>query len=215
MTVAMVHIEDATIGWPGRVVATGLNLRIGAGEVVGLVGRNGVGKSTLLQVLAGRLAPLAGTVRISTHAPTSAEARAIVGYVPERMAISDQLTVLEQLWFAGTLRLHKAAIAAAVDRQLQRLDLVDSAHRLCGQLSRGTRQRIGLAQALLASPQLLLLDEPSSGVDGDQQVRMMNVLREEADSGVAVVLSTHVRDDLSLLRPRLLTIASGAMLDTP
>jgi ABC-2 type transport system ATP-binding protein len=208
---AMLELDDVTIGWEGRIVVRIPHLRVKAGEVIGLLGRNGVGKSTLLRVLAGQQPPLSGRVMVAGHAAHAAAARQEVGYVPERVPISDDLTVLEQLRFAASLRLPTASSAAAVEQQLHRLAIQDSADRLCGQLSKGTRQRVGLAQALLSSPQLLLLDEPSSGVDVDQQARMMVVLREEANRGAAVVLSTHVRDDVSLLQPRLLTIHDGEL----
>lgn len=178
-------------GW--REVLRGVSFTLAAGQVLGLLGVNGAGKSTLLRLLAGVLAPDAGSVRIAGAdlAADPRAARSRVGWLPERAPLYPELTVAESLAFAASLRgLAGAAGRAAVARAIERCGLGEVRTRLCGNLSRGFAQRTGLAQAIVHEPPVLLLDEPTAGLD-PLQARRFHELLATLKPGRAIVLSSH------------------------
>jgi ABC-2 type transport system ATP-binding protein len=177
----------------GREVLRGVALALPAGTTLGLLGINGAGKSTLLRVLAGVLAPDAGRVALAgvdlREDPRAA--RALVGWLPERAPLYPELTVAEGIGFAAALRgLAGRARHAAVARAIERCDLGSVRHRLAAQLSRGFAQRAGLAQAIVHEPPVLLLDEPTAGLD-PLQAQRFHALLAELRPGRASVLSSH------------------------
>jgi len=178
----------------GREVVRGLNLSLARGEVLGLLGVNGAGKSTTLRMIAGVLAPTSGTVRIAGDNlyDDPAVARRRIGYLPERAPLHAELDVGEYLRFCARLRgLTRAEANAAVAREIERCDLGDVRRRLIGQLSKGYQQRVGIAQALLHAPPLIVLDEPASGLDPVQAIRMRELVHSLRENH-AVLLSTHL-----------------------
>jgi ABC-2 type transport system ATP-binding protein len=177
----------------GREVLRGAAFTLDAGQALGLLGVNGAGKSTLLRILAGVLAPDAGRVRIAGAdlREDPAAARTRVGWLPERAPLYPELTVAESLAFAARLRgLGGAAARAAVDRAIERCGLGEVRKRLCANLSRGFAQRAGLAQAIVHEPPVLLLDEPTAGLDPLQAQRFHELLAS-LKPGRAIVLSSH------------------------
>ena len=177
----------------GRAVLCELALELRRGEVLGLLGVNGAGKSTTLRVIAGVLAPDSGSVRLDGTDLYDAPERARrgIGYLPERAPLHAELSVSEYLGFCARLRgLDRAAARTAVAREIARCDLGEVRHRLVGQLSKGFQQRVGLAQALLHAPSLVVLDEPASGLDPVQAVRMRELVRGLREQQ-GVILSTH------------------------
>jgi len=176
-----------------REVLRGVSFTLAPDQVLGLLGVNGAGKSTLLRILAGVLAPDAGRLRIA-GAELGADPRAArtrIGWLPERAPLYPELTVTESLAFAARLRgLGGAAARSAVKRAVERCALGEVRHRLCGNLSRGFAQRAGLAQAIVHEPPVLLLDEPTAGLDPLQAQRFHELLTT-LKSGRAIALSSH------------------------
>jgi ABC-2 type transport system ATP-binding protein len=189
----LIHAEAVARRQGGREVLRGVALDLPAGATLGLLGINGAGKSTLLRVLAGVLAPDAGRVRLAgvDLRDDPRAARTLVGWLPERAPLYPELTVAEAIGFAAELRgIARGARAAAVERAIERCDLGSVRRRLCAQLSRGYAQRAGLAQAIVHEPPVLLLDEPTAGLD-PLQAQRFHALLAELRPGRAIVLSSH------------------------
>ena len=185
--------ENLARRYGARVALDAFDLTLDRGAVLGLLGVNGAGKSTVLKLLAGVVAPSAGRVRVCgkdlLEEPRAA--RALVGYAPEHAPLYPELTVSEYLDFCARLRgLRAAAAREAIARAIERFELGAVAKRLCALLSRGFQQRVNLAQAQLHSPALLLLDEPTAGLDPVQSRGVLEYVRSIA-SDHAIILSTH------------------------
>lgn len=196
----------------GRRVVRDLSLTLGRGEVLGLLGVNGAGKSTTLRMIAGVLAPSAGMVRIAGEdlyeRPELARRR--IGYLPEVAPLHTELTVEEFLVFCARLRGLARGAGAAAARAIERCELGDVRRRLIGALSKGFRQRVGLAQAILHDPELIVLDEPASGLDPVQALRLRELVRG-LGADHAVVLSTHVLPDVLACCDRVAILHEGAL----
>jgi ABC-2 type transport system ATP-binding protein len=172
-------------------VLSGVSLSLPRDTALGLLGINGAGKSTLLRLLAGVLAPDAGHIRLAgvdlREQPQAA--RRLLGWLPERAPLYADLSVTESIAFAARLR-GLADARAAVARAIERCDLGEVRHRLCANLSRGFAQRAGLAQAIVHEPPVLLLDEPTAGLD-PLQAQRFHALLAELRPGRCIVLSSH------------------------
>ncbi len=189
-----------------------LTLRIDAGEVLGLLGPNGAGKTTLFRALLGLITPTAGTIRIDGQPPAAVEWKSRLGYLPEQPALYDQLTAREFLIYAGRLSgmgAGPAAIQAA--SLLDRLELTTVAGRPLRRLSKGLRQRVGLAQALLGDPPLLLLDEPMSGLDPVGRRLVRDLIGVARAAGTTIVFSSHHLSDVEMLADRVAVLAGGRL----
>jgi ABC-2 type transport system ATP-binding protein len=198
----MIVADNVARRFGRRVALRGATLRVDAGEIVGLVGPNGAGKSTLLRILAGYLDPDSGTVRIDGH----------VGYLAETSPLPPEMRVIEYLRFrAGLKGVARAERAKAVAVAIERAGLVGEERRVVGTLSKGYRQRVGLADALVTDPPVLLLDEPASGLDPMQARELRTLLGELAGDRV-VVMSTHSLGELESLAARVVVIAGGAVV---
>lgn len=180
-----------------RVRVAGVSFSIQRGEVVGLLGLNGAGKSTTLAMIAGVLGPSAGTVTIDGRdlAARPLEARAAIGYLPDEPPLYRELTVDEHLEFAACLHGLGRRGAEARRHVARRLGIASVGRRLVGRLSRGYRQRVGLAQALVHDPALILLDEPTSGLDPAQAAELRGLLGELGRER-AVLFSSHRLDEV-------------------
>jgi ABC-2 type transport system ATP-binding protein len=191
----------------------GIDLTAAPGEVTALVGPNGAGKSTLLLVLATLLVPDAGEVRVAGYDPVSEPdaVRARMGWSPDVFGLYDNLTAREYVrFFADAYRLGAAKAAARADELLALARLEEFANRPVHVLSRGQKQRLGLTRALVHDPEVLLLDEPASGLDPRSRVELRELLRSLAASGTAVVVSSHLLGDLEELADRVVFIDRGA-----
>lgn len=198
----------------GRVAVSGLSLSLHSGQVLGLLGVNGAGKSTTLSMIAGALAPDEGTIRLNgvdfVEHPELARQR--LGWLPERAPQWPELTVREHLLTHGRLRgMSGAALRTAVATALERFELAALERRLAGVLSQGQRQRLGLACALLHRPALLVLDEPANALDPVQVAALRRILREEAANGAAVILSTHVLAEVTAVCDRVAILHEGSL----
>jgi len=188
------------------------------GEVTALLGPNGSGKSTLMRLLTGYFSPTAGRILIDgvDVAARPALARRHLGYLPEQVALYPELTVRRYLGFVAEVKgIGGGSRREAVRQVIDRCGLADVAHRLAGTLSKGYRQRVGLAQALIGDPEVLVLDEPTVGLDPVQTVDMRGLLRTLAER--TVLLSTHILSEASALCSRIMILARGRLVaeDTP
>ena len=196
----------------GRTVLPGLDVRIGHG-VTGLLGPSGCGKTTLMRALVGSQVVTSGSVTVLGHPAGSAPVRGRVGYATQAAGVYDDLTVAQNLaFFARVLR----AGAAEVDRVLEVVDLHEQRGQVVGRLSGGQRGRVGLALALLGHPELLVLDEPTVGLDPVLRARLWTRFHELAADGAAVLVSSHVMDEAERC-DRLLLMREGRVVadDTP
>jgi ABC-2 type transport system ATP-binding protein len=184
----------------GRPAVRDASFRVEAGQIVGFLGPNGAGKTTTIRMLLGLLRPDAGTGKVDDP----------VGYLPEMFAAYDALSVVSYLRFMARM---KVVDAAEVDRVMGAVDLTDLRSRPVSRLSKGQRQRVGLAQSLLGRPTSYVLDEPTQGLDPAQVVEVRETVRTLArDEGAAVLLSTHLLSEASTLCDRVVVIAAGRIV---
>ncbi|MBM7846936.1 ABC transporter ATP-binding protein [Arthrobacter roseus] len=188
-----------------------------AGEVTALIGPNGSGKTTLLLMLASLLAPDAGTVHISGVDPQEdvTAVRRLIGWMPDTLGVWESLTATEVLTTMGTLYgLDRTASHARAVLLLETVKLSDLADQPARVLSRGQQQRLSLARALIHDPQVLLLDEPASGLDPGSRVELRRLLRTLAGQGKAVVVSSHVLAELDEIADRAVFVSRGESVKT-
>jgi len=191
-----------------------ISLSLERGDVLGLLGLNGAGKSTTLRLLAGTLMPDHGEVVINGHsmAESPLQARQQIGYLPDSPPLYDAMRVNEYLRFCAKLRrVANSAIDDKVSAVLTQCDLQDVSRQRIGQLSKGFRQRVGLAQALVHEPGVLLLDEPSNGLDPNQMQGMRTIIRT-AGQNQAVVFSTHLLNEAQAVCNRIAVVHQGKLI---
>ncbi|HWL04122.1 MAG TPA: ABC transporter ATP-binding protein [Xanthobacteraceae bacterium] len=198
-----------------RPAVDGLDLTVCRGEFYALLGPNGAGKTTALRMVAGLLRPDAGTIRIwgidALADPVAA--KRIVAWVPDEPMIYDKLTPLEYLEFVSGLW---SVDAANAERQagelIARLGLAPYAHERCEGFSRGTRQKVALAGALLHDPRLIILDEPLTGLDAASARQVKQILRERVEAGDTVLMTTHILEVAERMADRIGVIAHGRLI---
>lgn len=198
----------------GRTAVQELCLSVGRGEVLGLLGVNGAGKSTTLSMISGAIRPDTGTIMLNGEdfLEHPEQARRLIGWLPERAPLWQELTVAEHLRAHGRLRgLNGAELQRACTDVLDRLELGGLARRLAGVLSQGQRQRLGLACALLHRPALLILDEPANALDPVQTAALRQLIRDEAARGTAVILSTHLLAEVTAVCGRVAILHEGRL----
>ena len=199
----------------GPVVALkGISFSVYRGEVLEFLGPNGAGKSTTMQIISGALAPTSGSVTVLGHDLTwqPREAKCHLGYLPEFPPLYDEFTVQEYLEFCARLRgVARGEVAAAVATAKTRCSLSTEGGRLIGNLSRGFRQRIGIAQAIVHNPAIVILDEPTVGLDPIQIRGIRSLIRELGDNH-NVILSTHILPEVQQICDRVLIINDGALV---
>ncbi|MEO0324261.1 MAG: ABC transporter ATP-binding protein [Myxococcota bacterium] len=210
----MLEVEGLTKRYGARLAVDGISFSVAAGDVVGFLGPNGAGKSTTLRMITGFLAPTAGRVRVggvdAIRAPT--EARRLFGYMPEGVPLHHEMRAREYLAFRAELKgLGRQGAKKAVDRSLEQAGVADAADRIVGQLSKGYRQRVGLADALLTDPPLLILDEPTAGLDPNQ-IRQIRALIRSFRGDKAVFVSTHILPEVQATCDRVVIIDRGRMV---
>jgi ABC-2 type transport system ATP-binding protein len=216
----MIEVEHLTKYYGTTPVVRDVTFNVESGEILGFLGPNGAGKTTTMRMITGYLPPTSGTVRVAGFdvVEKSLEARSHLGYLPETVPLYTELTTAEYLDFRGRISgLHNTRERRA--RMLEVMDMLnisDVANKLIGNLSRGFRQRVGLAQALLHNPDVLILDEPTVGLD-PVQISDVRALIKELGRNHTVILSTHLLPEVSMVCDRVIIINRGRLvaLDTP
>jgi ABC-2 type transport system ATP-binding protein len=209
----LVEVRDLVVDRGGRRVLHGIDLTIEQGSVTGLLGPSGCGKSTLMRALVGVQELRSGRVTVAGAEAGSKELRSRIGYVTQAASVYDDLTVRENLaFFASVL----GASASAVDEAIATVDLTGHADQVVGRMSGGQRSRASLAVALLGTPDLLVLDEPTVGLDPVLRRDLWSLFHRLADGGAAVFVSSHVMDEADRC-DRLLLMRAGRIIadDTP
>jgi ABC-2 type transport system ATP-binding protein len=214
----LISVEHVTKYYGATRAVDDVSFTVARGEVAALLGPNGSGKSTVMRLVIGYFSPTAGHVRVGglDVAARPVAARGQVGYLPEQVTLYPDLTVRRYLAFVAQVKgLAGRAARAAVAQVIESCGLGDVADRFAGTLSKGYRQRVGLAQALVGDPEVLVLDEPTVGLDPVQTVEMRGLLRGLA--GRTLLLSTHILSEASALCSRIVILARGRLLaeDTP
>ena len=212
----MIEVQQLTKRYGDRVAVRDLSFTVAKGEVVGFLGPNGAGKSTTLRMLTGFLEPSEGEVRVygidARERPLEVKRR--VGYMPEAVPLYLEMRVVEYLRYRAELKgVPRKLIAKNVDRALELASVADVRMRVIGQLSKGYRQRVGLADALVADPPLLILDEPTAGLDPNQ-IRQVRDLVRELSREKTVLLSTHILPEVEAICGRVLIIDRGRLVST-
>lgn len=216
---SMIEVSDLTKRYAGHTAVAGVSFTVGRGEVVGLLGPNGAGKSTILRILACYLPATSGSVRVAGYDVfyQSDEVRRRIGYMPENNPLHLDMRVREYLKFRGRLKgLGSGALRDRVGLVMEQCGLTDVSRRIVGQLSKGYRQRVGLADALVHDPELVILDEPTIGLD-PHQIREVRRLIKELARSHTVLLSTHLLPEVEMTCGRILILHEGRLLaaDTP
>lgn len=210
-----VEVRGLTKRYGSLVAVSDLDLSVPAGTVFGLIGPNGAGKSTTFLVLASLLAPTSGTVLVAGADPKAnpRTVRARVGYMPDVMGVYDNLRVGEYLeFFAAAYRIPRSTWPELTGSLLELVDLQTKRDAMVDSLSRGMKQRLSLARALVHDPEILVLDEPASGLDPRARVDLRDLLRELADMGKTVVISSHILAELEEVCSEVAIMEAGRLL---
>ena len=209
--------ENVTRSFGDVWAVRGMNLTVPYGQVTALVGPNGAGKTTLMLMLATLLTPTAGRLHIAGIDPTAdpVAVRRVTGWMPDTLGMYDQLKVHEYLeFFAEAHRLSKADKAQAVPALLATVRLHEYGNAPVHVLSRGQKQRLALARALIHKPRVLLLDEPASGLDPRSRIELRDLLRRLAGEGAAILVSSHILSELSEMADRAVFVSAGEVVAT-
>lgn len=215
----MIQVEGLTKYYGPHPAVTDVTFSVREGEIVAFLGPNGAGKTTTMRILTSYLPPTYGEVRVAGHdvVEEPLEVRKVVGYLPERIALYPEMRVRQYLSFCGQLHgLRRQALREAVDRVLATCGLEERADAIIGTLSLGFRQRVGLAQALIHDPPVLILDEPTIGLDPNQ-IREVRSLIKSLAGDHTVMLSTHILPEAQATCERVIIINHGKIVaeDTP
>ncbi len=210
----LVVAERLTKRYGSRLAVNDVSFQIAHGEIVGLLGPNGSGKTSILRMLSGFLAPSAGRTLVEGEDVSGGalSLRAKIGYVPEDGPAYDHMRVGEYLRFAAAIKgIPRSQITGAVDEVLDRLALTQVARLLISKLSRGYRQRVALAQGMIHKPKLLILDEPTNGLDPYQVIELRELVRSLAGQQ-AVLIASHVLSEIERIADRVLILLDGDLL---
>ena len=190
-----------------------INFNIKTGEIVGLLGYNGAGKTTIMRMISGFLEPDSGQVLIDGVClqDDPQQAKSNIGYLPENLPIYPELSVIDYLDYVADLKQLQGEKSTQIAEVIQATALADHVYQSIGLLSRGYKQRVGVAQALLGHPKILILDEPTNGLD-PQQTHDMRLLIQRLSQHSTIILSTHIMQEVSAICTRVLMIRSGQLI---
>jgi ABC-2 type transport system ATP-binding protein len=215
----MIEVENLTKRYPGRTAVSQVNFSVGRGEIVGLLGPNGAGKSTIMRILSCYMPATSGTVRVAGYDvfTQADEVRRHIGYMPENNPLHREMRVREYLKFRGSLKgMRGARLRGQLDEVMAQCGLADVRGRIIGHLSKGYQQRVGLADALLNKPYLIILDEPTIGLDPNQ-IRSVRQMIKDLSRNHTVLISTHILPEVEMTCSRVLILHEGTIraADTP
>jgi len=209
-----IRIDHLTKRYGPQTAVDDISFRVSAGEVLGFLGPNGAGKSTTMKMICGLIAPNAGTIAVGgkSVADDPDKVREMIGYLPESNPLYEDMPVLDLLHFAARMQ------GVPKDREEQRIremvdacGLGDEKHKKVGELSKGYRQRVGLAQAMVHDPQVLILDEPTTGLDPNQIVEIRSLIKELGQAKT-VIFSTHILPEVEAICDRIVIINRGRIV---
>lgn len=209
----MIEVSHLTKKYGSRLAVDDVSFTVEDGQIYGLLGPNGAGKSTIMNILTGYLSATSGQVTVAGHPlPEEADAaKACVGYLPEQPPLYPEMTVQEYLDFAAELKgVKKAERKEQVLKAARRTGLEAVLPRLIRSLSKGYRQRVGIAQALLGSPKLIILDEPTVGLDPAQVIGIRKLIRELGRAHT-VILSSHILSEVQAVCQKVLVLSKGKL----
>jgi len=209
-----IEVTDLHKSYGSHVALRGISFTVSEGEVVGFLGPNGAGKSTAMKIITGYLSPSSGVARVMGHETLvdPIEARRSIGYLPENAPIYPDMRVRDYLDYIGRVRgLGTAERTRAIERVAEQCGIPDRLGQRVGALSKGYRQRVGLAQAMLHEPPILILDEPTTGLDPNQIVEIRNLIRDIGRKRT-VILSTHILSEVQATCDRVVIINKGTLV---
>lgn len=211
ITIEVSHLKKT---YGALTAVNDLSFTVKRGEIVGLLGPNGAGKSTTMRILTGYLPATSGSVHIC-GLPVASHPEATkrhVGYMPENNPLPDDMRVSEYLWFRGRLKeMPRAKLRARIDEVLELCDLKRNRHRILGRLSKGNKQRVGIAEAILAEPAVIIMDEPTIGLDPHQIIIVRNLIAS-LRGRMSVIISSHILPEIENTCDRVLIINSGRIV---
>jgi ABC-2 type transport system ATP-binding protein len=219
MDFSMIEAKSLSKSYGAFKAVDDLSFKVEAGQILGFLGPNGAGKSTTMKMLTGFLTPTSGTALINgvDVVEHSVSARANIGYLPEGAPSYGEMTVEQFMFFIARARLiDKNVLSDTVDRTIAKLNLSEVKHQQIETLSKGFKRRVGLAQAIIHDPQILILDEPTDGLDPNQKREVRRLIRDMAKEKI-IIISTHILEEVEALCNRVMIIAHGKLLadDSP
>jgi len=210
----MIEVENLTKRYTGHTAVADVSFTVGRGEIVGLLGPNGAGKSTIMRIMSCYLPASSGSVRVAGHDvfAEADEVRRSIGYMPENNPLHRDMRVREYLRFRGRLKgLSRKRCRDRLDTVLQQCGLAEVHRRIIGHLSKGYQQRVGLADALISDPELIILDEPTIGLDPNQ-IRTVRQLIKDLGQKHTVLISSHILPEIEMTCNRVLILHEGKIL---
>ncbi len=207
-------ISSLTKSYGNQKALDSVSFSIKSGEVVGLLGPNGAGKSTLMKSVTGAIIPDSGEIKVDEFSVLNQpiETKKRIGFLPENNPLYYEMYVREYLKFVANIRNEKKE---RIEEVIKKVGLTPESHKKIGQLSKGYKQRVGLAQAILSNPEILILDEPTNGLDPNQILEIREVIREIGKSKT-VILSTHIMQEVEALCSRVILLNKGKIVsDSP
>jgi ABC-2 type transport system ATP-binding protein len=210
----MIEVQHLTKRYGDLTAVSDVSFSVASGQILGFLGPNGSGKTTTMRIITGFMPATSGTVKVAGFDifDDSFEVRKRIGYLPESPPLYNDMTVAAYLRFVARLKgMPRAEIAAALDRSLTQCGLTKVADRVTGHLSKGYRQRVGLAQAIIHNPPVLVLDEPTIGLDPQQIIEIRALIKELAGDHT-VVLSTHILPEVAQVCEKVVIINAGRVV---
>ncbi len=207
-------VENLVKSYAGVTAVNNISFTVAQGEILGFLGPNGAGKSTTMRVLTGFLPATSGNVEICGHSVASdtAAVKRIIGYMPENNPLPEDMRVVEYLYYRGRLKeMPRGKLASRIDELLELCDLKRVRHRIIGKLSKGFRQRVGIAEAILAEPPVIIMDEPTIGLD-PHQILIVRDLISRLRGRMTVIISSHILPEIEMTCDRVLIINQGRVV---
>ena len=214
MAETLVEVIGLTKSFGSIKAVDNISLSVNRGEVLGFLGPNGAGKSTSMKMITGFLTPTSGTIKISDNdiSVNPIEAKASIGYLPEGAPAYGEMTPLNFLSFVAEVRgIDKSARASRVDEIIEKIHLERVAHQPIDTLSKGFKRRVGIAQAILHDPEILILDEPTDGLDPNQKYEIRALIKEMA-ADKAILISTHILEEVESVCTKAIIISNGGVI---